>query len=326
MKPFVMCIVIVAMCGFLSTGLAASQAIPTGGPLPDVRGFNNKIEDPAETSQITVVVRHVAGQVYVVAGAGGNVVVLAGDDGILLVDTNFTVFYDQIMAAIRQISDAPIRFVINTHSHLDHVQNNENMAMQGAIVFAHPNTRLAMMGTPAPGSDPPGGLPVVTSTQPLTFHFNGEEVSYVPLKPAHTGGDVGVYFHGSDVWAFGDEFTGDYPGIGVGAGGSTENYVDNYNLALDMTTPNTIFVSGHGQLWNRAKLSAVRDVITTVHARFRDMIVQGMTLEEIAEARPSREFDDEFAAENSSPTTFVTVERWYGQLFNEVSAEVAAGQ
>jgi hypothetical protein len=87
-----------------------AQRIPSGGPIPDVRGFNNKITDPAEASKIKVVVRHVAGKVYVIAGAGGNIAMFAGDDGILLVDTNFTVFYDQIMAAIRQISDKPIRF------------------------------------------------------------------------------------------------------------------------------------------------------------------------------------------------------------------------
>ena len=93
-----------------------------------------------------------------------------------------------------------------------------------------------------------------------------------------------------------------------------------------MTTPNTRFVAGHGQLSNRAELIAIRDVITTVHARFRDMVAQGMTLEQIREARPSREFDAEFAAENSSPTTFVTVERWYSALYDEALAEAAARQ
>jgi glyoxylase-like metal-dependent hydrolase (beta-lactamase superfamily II) len=308
---------IAVICSLLcSSVVLTQQAIPDGGPIPDVRGFNNKINDPKETSKISVVVRHVAGKVYVVAGAGGHVVVFAGDDGILLVDTNFHVFYDQIMPAIRKISNAPIRFVVNTHAHLDHVQNNDRMAMQGAVVVTHPNTRRALMGSSAPAA-----LPMVTSSNPLTFHFNGEQVSFVPLKPAHTDGDVAVYFHGSDVWAFGDEFTGDYPGMSVQAGGSTKNYVDNYNLALTMTTPNTIFVPGHGQLWKRERLTALRDVITTVHGRFREMVAKGMTLEEITKARPSREFDAQFSPENSSPTTVVTTERWYATLYEEISAE-----
>jgi glyoxylase-like metal-dependent hydrolase (beta-lactamase superfamily II) len=127
-----------------SSVVFAQQRIPSGGPIPDVRGFNNKITDPAETSKIKVVVRHVAGKVYVIAGAGGNIAVFAGDDGIVLVDTNFTVFYDQIMAAIRQISDKSIRFVLNTHSHIDHVQNNENMEKLGAVIISTPNLRSAM--------------------------------------------------------------------------------------------------------------------------------------------------------------------------------------
>ena len=130
------------------------QQIPAGGPIPDRRGFNNRINDPKAVAEVTVIVRHVAGQVYVVAGAGGNVAVCAGDDGLLLVDDNFTVFYDQIMAVIRQISNKPVRFVVNTHSHLDHVQNNENLAKQGAVVFAHPNTRLALMGRPPQAGGP----------------------------------------------------------------------------------------------------------------------------------------------------------------------------
>lgn len=316
-RPVVYGVIAVISILICSVVVAAQQKIPTGGPLPDVRGFNNKIDDLRETSKISWVVRHVAGQVYVAAGAGGHVVIFAGNDGIFLVDTNFTVFYDQIMAAIRQVSSAPIRFVVNTHAHLDHTQNNEKFAAQGAVIVDPPNTRKALMSIVGPR-----GLPVITSAGPLTFYFNGEEVSYVPLKNAHTDGDVAVYFHGSDVWAFGDEYTGDYPGMSLQQGGTTQNYIDNYNLALEMTKPNTIFVPGHGQLSDRARLTALRDVITTVHTRFRDMVAKGMTLEEISKARPSREFDDDFAAENHSPTTFVTVGSWYKALYDEISAEL----
>jgi glyoxylase-like metal-dependent hydrolase (beta-lactamase superfamily II) len=314
-------LIAVTSIGICSGIFAAQQKIPTGGPLPDVRGFNNKINDVRETSKISWVIRHVAGQVYVAAGAGGHVVIFAGNDGILLVDTNFTVFYDQIMAAIRQVSNAPIRFVVNTHSHLDHAQNNDKFAAQGAVIIDPPNTRRALATTPDAR-----GLPVITSSAPLTLYFNGEEVSYVPLKPAHTDGDVAVYFHGSDVWAFGDEYTGDYPGMSVQQGGTTQNYIDNYNLALQMTKPGTIFVPGHGQMSDRARVIALRDVITTVHTRVRDMVAKGMTLAEISKARPSREFDPDFAAENHSPTTFVTTESWYKAMYDEISAEKKAGR
>lgn len=321
MRKNVMLVVLALLIG---TAGAVQQGIQTGGPIPDKRGFNNRVNDPKAVAEVTVVVRKVAGNVYVIAGAGGNVEVQAGSDGLLLVDNNFTVFYPQIMAAIRQISDKPIRIVVNTHSHFDHNQNNAAMARDGALVFAHPSTRQALTRQNPP--IPPGGLPVVTASERMTFHFNGEEVSYIPLKPSHTNGDVAVYFHGSDVWAFGDVFTTDYPSIGVAQGGTIENFVENYNLAIEMTTPNTIFVPGHAQLSKRDDVIAVRDAITTIHARFREMVAKGMTLEQIREARPSKEFDARFATENFAPNDIQNSTRWYEQMFNEAKAHLDASK
>ena len=312
-----------AVCAILSCGAAASQeAIPTGGLIPDIRGFNSQVNDPEAVAAIEMVVRHVAGQVYVIAGAGGNMTVMAGDDGIFIVDTSFPVFYDQIMALIRRISDRPIRFVVNMHAHADHSGNNENFAREGAVIVDQPNLRRALIGDRS-GSDLPGGLPVITSTEPMTFHFNGEEILFVPLKPSHTDGDAAVYFTGSDVWAFGDVYRTDYPSSG---GGTIEDFVDIYNMALDMTTPNTIFVPGHGQLSPREELSALRDAVIVIYARFRDMVAQGMTLDQITAARPSREFDARFASENKSPNTGNTVERVYRRFYADVSRELAEQQ
>ena len=100
--------------------------------------------------------------------------------------------------------------------------------------------------------------------------------------------------------------------------------MENYNLALDMTTPATIFIPGHGQLSTRGDLTEVRDMIRIVHDRFRDMVAQGMTLEQIKEARPSKEFDARWATENISPTTGNTIDRWYRDLYTETVSEAAA--
>lgn len=319
---------------------AAQPSIPTGGPIPDRRGFNTRVNDPAAVAEVDVIVRHVAGQVYVIAGAGGNIAVQAGEDGLLLVDDNFAVFYAQITERLRQISDKPVRIVVNTHWHPDHVENNANLSRQGALVFAHPNTRLAIMqqgqpqGAPgggaaaanrnAPAAVPPAGWPAVTTAEPITFHFNGEDVLLVPLKPSHTNGDVAVYFSGSDVWAFGDVYTTDYPSIGVAQGGTIENFVDNYNLALEMTTPNTIFLPGHAQLSTRADLIANRDAISIVHERFVEMVAQGMTLEQVRAARPSKEFDARFATENFAPNELQNSTRWYEQVYEEAKTHLNA--
>ncbi len=315
-----------AVCAILSCGAAASQeAIPTGGPIPDIRGFNSQVNDPEAVAAIEMVVRQVAGQVYVIAGAGGNMTVMAGDDGIFIVDTSYPVFYDQIMALIRRISDGPIRFVVNTHSHPDHSGNNENFAREGAVIVDQPNLRRSLIGDRS-GSDLPGGLPVITSTEPMTFHFNGEEVLFVPLKPSHTDGDAAVYVTGSDVWAFGDVYRTDYPSLNPTIGCTIENFVDIYSMALDMTTPNTIFGPGHGQLSPREELSGILDAVITIHGRFRDMVARGMTLEQIMEARPSREFDARFSSESKSPTTGNTVERVYRRFYADVSRELAEQQ
>jgi glyoxylase-like metal-dependent hydrolase (beta-lactamase superfamily II) len=302
--------------------VAAQQQIPTGGPIPDRRGFNNSVNDPKLTDRVEEIVRRVAGNVYVIAGAGGNIVAQSGPDGLFLVDDNFAVFYPKILAALRRISDKPLRIIVNTHSHFDHNQNNANFAKQGALVFAHPNLRTALLQQTRPPV-PAEGLPAVTSSEPMAFHFNGEEISYIPLKPSHTNGDVAVYFHGSDVFAFGDVFTTDYPSIGVAQSGTIENFIDNYNFALQMTTPNTIFVPGHAQLSKREDVIAVRDAIRIIHGRFLDMVKKGMTLEQILEARPSREFDARFATENFAPNELQNSTRWYQQMFDEAKAHLA---
>jgi len=174
-----------------------------------------------------------------------------------------------------------------------------------------------------PSPVPAEALPQMTSSERITFHFNGEDVTYLPLKYSHTNGDVAVYFHGSDVFAFGDVFTTDYPAIGVGQGGTIENFIDDYNLALKMTTPSTIFVPGHGQLSKREDVIAVRDAITAIHARFLEMVKSGMTLEQIMQARPSKEFDARFATENFAPNDLQNSTRWYQQMFEEAKAHLS---
>ncbi len=283
------------------------------GPIPDIRGFNDKVNDPAAVAKVKVVVRHVAGQVYVIAGAGGNVS-FAGPDGIMLVDTNFKVFYDQILADIRRISDKPIRFVINTHSHSDHVDSNANYAKQGAAIIAISQTAR---GDDARRGTDPAALPTITSAGPLTIHFNGEEVDFIPLKPAHTDGDGAVYFRGSDVFAFGDVYRNDYPSMGES--GTTQNFIDNYTMAIDMTDSKTLFAPGHGQISPHQELIDIRDAVKTIHARFVDMVAKGMTLDQIVKARPSKEFDARFSSEALSPTTGNTVERWYGAMYKEAT-------
>ena len=161
----------------------------------------------------------------------------------------------------------------------------------------------------------------------MTFHFNGEDVMFVPLKASHTDGDLAVYFSKSNVWAFGDAWTNDYPSINVGQGGTIENLVDNYNRVLALTNESTIFVPGHGQLGKRADLIANRDALAVIHERFVAMVRDGMTLEQIRAARPTKEYDARYATEICcSPNTVQTSTRFYEQMYNEARTHVAAAR
>lgn len=309
----VACAVAFCAAGFAQQG----QGIPELGPIPDVRGFNDKINDPAAVAKINVVVRHVRGQVWVIAGAGGNVFVFAGPDGIMLVDTNFNAFYQPILADIRRISDKPIRLVINTHAHSDHVQNNANFAKQGAVIIGTPGLRDEMMHATGANAVDQAGLPMITSATPMTLHFNGEEVDFIPLKPAHTNGDGAVYIRGSNVFATGDVYRNDYPSMGES--GTTQNFIDNYTMAINMTNADTLFLPGHGQVSPQSELIDIRNAIQTIHTRFVDMVAKGMTLQQIIEARPSKEFDAKYSSEAQSATTGNTVARWYTAMYKEAT-------
>ncbi len=320
MKKFSSRALLVVACAiaFCAVGFAQQgQGIPELGPIPDIRGFNDKVNDPAAVAKVNVVVRHVRGQVWVIAGAGGNVFVFAGPDGIMLIDTNFTAFYQPILADIRRISDKPIRFVISTHAHSDHVQNNANFARQGAVVIATPGLRDEMMHATGANAVDPAGLPTITSATPMTIHFNGEEVDFIPLKPAHTDGDGAVYIRGSNFFATGDVYRNDYPSMGES--GTTQNFIDNYTMAINMTNPQTLFLPGHGQVSPQSELIDIRNAVQTIHTRFVDMVAKGMTLDQIIAARPSKEFDAHFSSEAQSATTGNTVERWYGAMYKEAT-------
>ena len=159
----------------------------------------------------------------------------------------------------------------------------------------------------------------------MTFHFNGEDVMFLPLKASHTDGDLAVYFSRSNVWAFGDAWTNDYPSINVAQGGTIENFVDNYNRVLALTNEGTIFVPGHGQLGKRADLIANRDALTVIHERFVTMVREGMTLEQIRAARPTKEYDARFATEICcSPNNVQTSTRFYEQMYNEARTHLSA--
>ncbi len=188
----------------------------------------------------------VVGNVYMVQrpGGGGNIGVLVGPEGVLLVDSLFAPLADKLVAVVKEVTDSEIRFLINTHVHIDHVGGNENLAQMGVLIFAHDNTRLRFleerMRFPRRGGSflaqqPAVARPVVTYNDEISFHLNGEEVRAFLAPPAHTDGDTFVYFSGADVLHLGDVFrTTSYPIMDLYNGGSLRGTIAALDQALSL--------------------------------------------------------------------------------------------
>jgi glyoxylase-like metal-dependent hydrolase (beta-lactamase superfamily II) len=254
----------------------------------------------------------VAGNVHMVQrpGGGGNVGVFAGSDGVLLVDSLFAPLADRLVAAVREVSDGDIRFLINTHVHIDHIGGNESLAGQGVLIFAHENVRMRALerlrfprfrtGGFAP-PPPEGARPLVTYNDEVSFHFNGEEVRAFFAPAAHTDGDTFVYFPDSDVLHLGDVFrTTSYPIIDVYNGGSLAGTIDALDTAIAMAGPSTRVIPGHGlRIVGRDAMVEFLDMTLDVRDRVRTMISEGKTLDEVMAARPTAAYDAVWGQEAS---------------------------
>ncbi|HAJ75774.1 MAG TPA: MBL fold metallo-hydrolase [Gammaproteobacteria bacterium] len=255
-------------------------------------------------------IEHVAGNVYMVQrpGGGGNIGVQIGDDGVLLVDSLFAPLSDKLVAAVREVSDSEIRFLINTHIHMDHVGGNENLAEMGVLIFAHDNTRLRFLeershfprrgGSFAP-QQPVGARPVITYDSAIGFHLNGEEVRAFLAPPAHTDGDTFVYFPESDVLHLGDVFrTTSYPIVDLYNGGTLRGTIAALDLAIDMAGPDTKVIPGHGlSIVGREEMQEFLDMILDVRDQVFALIRDGMHLEEVMAANVTAEYDAKWGQE-----------------------------
>jgi len=280
---------------------------------------------------VEISVLPVQGNVYMLAGAGGNVSVQIGDEGVLLVDTEFAPLAARIMAEIRRLSSRPVRFIINTHDHPDHVGGNAALVelikptpLDPLQMIAHENA-LARLSNPAPGDapTPPGGLPGDSYFTPTKdFHFNGEAVFLYHAPNAHTDGDTIVLFRESDVVSTGDLFVpGSYPFIDRARGGSVQGMLAALNAILAMTVPEafaeggTKVIPGHGRLCEEIDVAEYRDMVYIVTERIRDSIQKGESLAEVQAARPTRDYDPEYLSQAVTPAMFV--EAVYASLVDE---------
>src|SRR6266487_1760708 len=270
-------------------------------------------------SQVQIKTTKIGGNFYTLEGSGGTIGVLAGPDGVLMVDAQFAPLTDKIVAAIKQVSDGRIRYLINTHVHGDHTGGNENIGKLGATIFARENLRARLM-KPAPlANGQPGvptapvGLPTVTYDAPITFHMNGEDVQLIPVPLAHTDGDTMVYFPAVNVIMTGDFYrsTG-YPNIDRANGGTMKGMLAGFDAIVKLARPDTKIVPGHGAVVDKTAVAAHKAMMEGVRDKVAALVRQNKTQEEVVAAKLTAEFDSKVTG--ATPTT---ADRFVGQLYQD---------
>jgi cyclase len=229
-------------------------------------------------SKVEIKATHVAGNVYVLTGSGGNIGVSVGPDGILIVDDQFAPLAEKIETALKKLNPGKLKFVLNTHYHGDHTGGNKHFGQQAHII-AHANVRKHLGGKPG---DSKPELPVITFDDSLSVWFNGEEIKLAHVPPAHTDSDSIVYFTDANVIHFGDTFfSGRFPNIDLGGGGDVRGYIRNVGEAVKKTPADAKLIPGHGPLSTVKELKEFHEMLVETSGIVEKAIADGKTLEQV---------------------------------------------
>ncbi len=257
----------------------------------------------------------VRGSVHVlVMPSAGNVGVSAGPDGVFIIDDQFAPMAPKIAAAVAKLTDQPVRYILNSHWHGDHTGGNASFGKQGYVIVAHDNVRTRMskehfsafFNSTTPPS-PPEALPVITFSDRMTFHFNGDTVRVEHVNNAHTDGDAIFHFEKADVLHAGDVFVlYGYPFIDLSSGGSVAGMIRGVDRILEIAGQDTLIIPGHGAVVNRARVAGFRDLLTGSRDRVRKLIAEGKTLPDIIAAKPLASFDADWGQGFVKADQFVT--------------------
>jgi len=270
--------------------------------------------------KVEIVPSKLTDNIYMITGSGGNMGFVIGEDGPILIDSQFAPLSDKIKATLKGIDPNPVKYLINTHWHGDHTGGNENFAKDGALIIAHDNVHLRKSTEqirPFRKATPPAPLaaqPKITFNDHLTLHLNGEDILMLhDHHVGHTDGDAVVYFPKSNIIHMGDTyFQGRYPFIDLGSGGSVPGLLQSLNRSIFLTDKDTQIIPGHGRLSNRSELIDYRDMIAEVYSRVKLAHKSGLTIDEIKASNPTKEFDEVYDG------GFISKDKFVETIFSEL--------
>ncbi|WP_428820303.1 MBL fold metallo-hydrolase [Microbulbifer sp. MCCC 1A16149] len=274
-------------------------------------------------SKVEIEPKPVADNLYMLTGAGGNMALFTGDDGAFMVDDQFAPLSEKILATVAELTDKPLRFVVNTHWHGDHTGGNENMGKAGALIVAHENVRKRMsteqftkLWNRTTPPSPAAALPVITFTDVTTFHWNGDEVRVQHVGPAHTDGDAIILFKNANVIHMGDTFfNGSYPYVDLSAGGSIDGVIENARRVLEIADDQTTIIPGHGPLSDKKGLQQYHDLLVRLRSKIKTLVDAGNSREQVIAAKPTREFDEHYGQ------GFMKPDVWTGIVFDSLKQQ-----
>lgn len=272
-------------------------------------------------SKVQMKATKVAGNVYMLEGAGGNIGVSVGDDGLLIIDDQFAPLADKIRAALKGIADKKLKFILNTHWHGDHTGGNVAFGPEATII-AHDNVRKRLateqkstvFNTTTPAS-PKEALPVITFDQSLSVHFNGEDIRAIHFPHGHTDGDSVVFFSASNVVHLGDDFfAGRFPFVDLESGGSVEGLVKNIGELVNKIPPTAKLIPGHGPISTLDDLKSYHRMLQQTTEIVRQKIAAGKTLDQIK----SEGLPDEWKPWGEG---FIKTDRWVETIYKSLTAK-----
>jgi len=264
--------------------------------------------------------------IYMISGtggfAGGNIGLSIGNDGVVMIDDSMPPLLDKIKIAVRKITDKPVDFLINTHIHGDHTGNNASLGEEGIRIVAHENLRKRMLAKSAQMEGKKkrtskAALPVITFSQAMNFHLNGEDARVFHVENAHTDGDAIIRFINANVIHAGDTFfNGMFPYIDLDNGGSINGYISAQKKTLALSNEQTKIIPGHGPLANKKQLKASLEMLIDSRKLISALAIKGLSEDAVVKKNPLQKYHDKWS------WSFITTEKMTRQLYKSLTTKI----